>query len=304
MYVVTAATGHTGSVVAQRLLAAGAQVRVLGRDASRLAQFAGQTSGNRAEVVAVDMEDAPALKKALSGARAVYAVMPPNLAAPDVRAYQERVTDSLAAAIRNNGVAYAVALSSTGADLEKGSGPVLGLHSLEKKLGAIDGLNLLSLRCGHFMENLLTQIGVIHSMGFMAGAVNSDVALPMIATADIGAVAAESLEKLDFSGKQTRELLGPRHVTNAEAAHIVGTAIGKPNLSYKHFPAMILKPAMKQIGLSASMVDLVLEMSESLNSGLMKAKETRSERNTTPTTLESFATEVFAPAYRANAGKA
>jgi uncharacterized protein YbjT (DUF2867 family) len=290
-------------VVAQKLLASGAQVRVLGRDASRLAQFAGQLSGNRAEVVAVDMEDAPALEKALSGARAVYAVMPPNLTAPDVRAYQERVTDSLAAAIRNNGVAYALALSSTGADLEKGTGPVLGLHSLEKKLGAIDGLNLLALRCGHFMENLLTQIGVIHSMGFMAGAVNADVPLPMIATADIGAVAAESLEKLDFTGKQTRELLGPRHVTNAEAAQIVGKAIGKPNLSYKHFPAMILKPAMKKIGLSANMVDLVLEMSESLNSGLMKSREPRSERNTTPTTLESFAATVFAPAYHANAAK-
>jgi len=303
MYVVTAATGHTGSVVAQKLLAAGAQVRVLGRDASRLAQFAGQTSGNRAEVVTVDMTDAVALETALSGARAVYAVMPPNLAAPDVRAYQESVTDSLAAAIRKNGVPYAVALSSTGADLEKGTGPVLGLHSLEKKLGAIDGLNLLSLRCGHFMENLLTQIGVIHSMGFMAGAVHADVPLAMIATADIGAVAAETLEKLDFTGKQTRELLGPRHVTNAEAAQIIGKAIGKPNLSYKHFPAMILKPAMKQIGLSASMADLVLEMSESLNSGLMKSKEPRSERNTTPTTLESFAADVFAPAYRANAAK-
>jgi uncharacterized protein YbjT (DUF2867 family) len=297
MYVITAATGNTGSVAAENLLASGATVRVIGRDAERLARF----SLRGAEAVVTDMTDAPALEKAFSGARAVYAVMPPNIAAPDVRAYQERVTDSLAEALRNSGVAYAVALSSTGADKAYGTGPVLGLHSLEKKLETIDGLNVLSLRCGHFMENSLNQIAVIQSMGFMAGAVRADVPLPMIAARDIGAVAAESLAKLDFAGKQTRELLGPRHVTNAEAARILGASIGKPDLSYKQFPGEILKPAMQRLGLSASMADLILEMSEALNTGHMKSQEPRSARNTTPTTLESFTREVFAPAYRGKA---
>jgi uncharacterized protein YbjT (DUF2867 family) len=300
MYVITAATGHTGSVAAERLLAAGAKVRVLGRDAARLKPL----SAKGAEAVVADMTDAQALQKAFSGARAVYAVIPPNLGAPDVRAYQEVVTDSLVAAIRGSGAAYVVVLSSTGADKTSGTGPVVGLHSLENKLEAIDGLNVLSLRCGYFMENLLNQIGVIQSMGFMAGAVQPDVPLPMIATADIAAVAAESLAKLDFTGKETRELLGPRHVSNAEAAKIIGEAIGKPGLSYKQFPGMLLKPAMKQLGLSASMADMILEMSEALNTGHMKSQEPRSARNTTPTTLERFAAEVFAPAYRGKAAGA
>ncbi len=300
MYVITGATGHTGRVAAERLLASGAKVRVIGRDAGRLERLAQKG----AEIVVADLNDTPALEKAFSGARAVYVVMPPNLSAADVRAYQERVTDSLAAALKSTGVGYAVALSSTGADKTSGTGPVLGLHWLEQKLGAIDGLNVLSLRCGHFMENLLTQIGVIQSMGFMAGAVRPDVPLPMIATGDIGEVAAESLAKLDFSGKQTRELLGARHVSNAEAAKIIGGAIGKPDLSYKQFPASLLKPAMMQMGLSASMVDLILEMSEALNTGHMKSQEPRSPRNTTATTLETFVAEVFAPAYRGRAAGA
>jgi uncharacterized protein YbjT (DUF2867 family) len=230
--------------------------------------------------------------------------MPPNLTAPDVRAYQERVTDALAAAIQKNGVAYAVVLSSTGADKESGTGVVQGLHSLEKKLGSINGLNVLSLRCGHFMENLLTQIGVIQSMGFMAGPVRPDVPLPMIATSDIGEVAAESLMKLDFSGKQTRELLGARHVSNGEAAKILGAAIGKPDLAYRQAPAFMLKPALMQMGMSSSMVDALLEMAEALNTGHMKSHEPRSPRNTTATTLETFAVEVFAPAYRGKAAGA
>jgi uncharacterized protein YbjT (DUF2867 family) len=300
MYVITGATGNTGSVVAEKLLASGTKVRVVGRDAKRLERF----SQKGAEAVVADMTDAAALEKALSGARAVYAVMPPNISSPDVRAYQERVTDSLAAAIQNNAVAYAVALSSTGADKAYGTGPVVGLHGLEKKLGSIEGLNVLSLRCGHFMENLLTQIGIIQSLGFMAGPVRADVPLPMIATGDIGDVAAESLAKLDFVGKQTCELLGPRHVTNAEAAKIIGAAIGKPDLAYRQVPEVLLKPAMMQMGLSADTVELILEMSEALNTGHMKSQEARSPQNTTPTTLETFAAEVFAPAYRGKAAKA
>jgi uncharacterized protein YbjT (DUF2867 family) len=300
MYVITGATGHTGKTATDKLLATGAKVRVIGRDTKRLEQFARQG----AEAVVADMTDASALERAFSGARAVYAVMPPNISAADVRAYQEQVTDSLAAAIRNNGIAYAVALSSTGADKTYGTGPVLGVHGLEKKLEAIAGLNALSLRCGYFMENLLPQIGIIQSLGFMAGPVRADVPLPMIATSDIGAAAAESLAKLDFVGKQTRELLGARHVTYTEAAKIIGTAIGKPDLAYRQVPASVLKPPMMQMGMSSNMVDLLLEMSDALNTGHMKSQEPRSARNTTATTLETFVAEVFAPAYRGKAAGA
>jgi uncharacterized protein YbjT (DUF2867 family) len=300
MYVITGATGYTGSVAAERLIASGAKVRVIGRDAKRLERF----SQKGAEAMVADMTDAAAVEKAFSGARAVYALIPPNISATDVRAYQERVTDSLAAAIRNNGIAYAVVLSSTGADKTSGTGPVVGLHSLEKKLESIGGLNVLSLRCGYFMENLLAQPGIIQSLGFMASPIRADVPLPMIATRDIGEAAAESLAKLDFVGMQTRELLGARHVTYTEAAKIIGAAIGKPDLAYRQVPASVLKPAMMQMGMSSNMVDLILEMCDGLNTGHMKSQEPRSAQNTTATTLETFVAEVFAPAYRGKAARA
>ena len=300
MFVITGATGHTGRVAAEKLLASGAKVRALGRDAKRLEPFAQKG----AETMVCDMADASAVERAYSGARAVHTLIPPNLSTPDVRAYQEQVTDNIAAAIRKNGIAYTVVVSSTGADKPGGTGPVRGLYSLEKKLEAIAGLNMLSLRCGHFMENLLNQVGVIQSYGFMAGAIRADVPLPMIATRDIGEVAADSLAKLDFNGKQTRELLGPRHITFAETAKIIGHAIGKPDLAYRQVPASLLKPAMMNMGLSSSMVDMMLEMSDALNTGHMKSQEPRSASNTTPTTLEWFAAEVFAPAYRGKAAGA
>src|SRR5580700_3095849 len=294
MYVITGATGNTGSVVANSLLQAGQKVRVVGRDPKRLEKF----TAKGAESFVADAADAGALTNAFAGAKAVYAMIPPNIGAPDVRAYMETVGDALHSAIGKNGIKYAVVLSSVGADKSHGTGPVAGLHTLEKKLEGIPGLNALFLRAGYFMENLLPQAGVIKSMGIMAGPVREDLPLPMIAARDIGAFAAAALLKLDFVGKSTHELQGHRDVTYAEVAKIVGAAIGKADLVYKLVPAAQLKPVLMQMGMSSNMADLLLEMADALNSGHMKMLERRSPANTTPTTLETFVAEAFLPAYR------
>jgi uncharacterized protein YbjT (DUF2867 family) len=300
MYVITGASGNTGSVVAERLLAAGQKVRVVGRDPKRLEKF----TGKGAESFTADATDGGALTNAFAGAKAVYAMVPPNIGAPDVRAYMETVSDALLSAIGKNGIKYAVVLSSVGADKSQGTGPVAGLHSLEKKLEGIPGLNALFLRAGYFMENVLSQAGAIKSMGIMAGPIREDLPLPMIATRDIGAYAAEVLLKLNFVQKSTRELQGPSDVTYAETAKLVGAAIGKQDLVYRLVPAAQLKPVLMQMGMSSSMADLLLEMADALNSGHMKMLEMRSPANTTPTTLETFVAEVFLPAYRGRASGA
>jgi uncharacterized protein YbjT (DUF2867 family) len=300
MYVVIGASGNTGSVVAEKLLAKQEKVRVVGRDERKLERF----KQKGAEAFAGDVTDAGAMARAFSGAEAAYVMVPPNIASPNVRDYQERVNEALAAALEKNGVRYAVALSSVGADKSDRTGPVVGLRSLEQKLGAIAGLNVILLRAGYFMENILPQAGVIQSLGYMAGPVRSDLALSMIATRDIGAFAAEALARRDFQGKQRRELLGARDISYAQVAKIVGLAIGKLDLTYQQAPAAQLKPALMQMGMSANMADLLLEMSDALNSGHMRALEPRSGHNTTPTTVETFVAEVFVPAYRAKAARA
>jgi uncharacterized protein YbjT (DUF2867 family) len=300
MYVVIGATGNTGSVVVEKLLAGKQQVRAVGRDAKRLQRFA----QNGAEPFVADVTDATVLTKAFAGAKAVYVLIPPNLGAKDVRAYQERVNNALAAAIAKSGVTHAVALSSIGADKPDKTGLVVGLHNLEQKLNAISGLNAIYLRAGYFMENILPQIGVIQSLGKMAGPLRADLPLAMTATRDIGAWAAETLLKLNFQGKSVQELHGMRDVTYAEVAKIVGTAIGQPGLAYMQVPAAQLKPVLTQMGMSPSMADLLLEMSEALNSGYMAPLMPRSPENTAATTIETFVNEVFAPAFKGKAARA
>ena len=154
------------------------------------------------------------------------------------------------------------------------------------------------------MENTLGQIGIIRSFGIMAGPVRADVPLPMIATRDIGVAAAEALLRLDFHGQQTQELLGARNVTYAEGAKVIGTAIGKPDLTYTQLPDEQVIQAMTGMGISRNMAQLLCEMSAAINNGYMRPLEPRSEKNTTPTTLEAFVQEVFVPAYKGQAAKA
>jgi uncharacterized protein YbjT (DUF2867 family) len=297
MYVITGASGNTGSVVAKTLLGMGQKVRVVGRSADRLQSLT--TEG--AEAAVCDVSDAAALTRAFTGARAVYAMIPPSLTSQHYREDQKLVTEAIAQALQQANVEYAVTLSSVGADKPAGNGPVAGLHYLEQRLNQLPSLKVLHLRPGYFMENTLAQIGIIQSMGITAGPLRPDLAIPMIATRDIGAASARALLALDFSGSQTRELLGERDLSYAEAATIIGKAIGKPDLQYLHLPDEQVRGAFLQMGMSADVADLILEMSAALNSGEMKALEERTAENTTPTSFESFVAEEFVPRYQGKA---
>jgi uncharacterized protein YbjT (DUF2867 family) len=293
MYAITGATGHTGNIVAKRLLEEGKQVRAIGRDRKRL----GPLIDAGAEPFVGELTDAAALSRAFAGAKAAYVMIPPDIASKNVRAFQDRITDCFASALAAAGVEFAVTLSSIGADKLNKTGPVVGLYNLEKRIGAIDGLNVLHLRAGYFMENTLPQANVIHAMNKTVGPLRPDLKLPMIATRDIGHAAAEALLHLGFTGQQTRELLGPRDLTMTEAARIIGQAIGKPDLSYVQLSDNEFRNATSQMGFSTDMANLFLEMAAALNSGHMRALESRSASNATPTSFETFVAEEFAPVY-------
>jgi len=294
MFVILGASGHTGQIVAKNLLARGEKVRVVGRSAEHLQSLAQQG----AETATADATDARALANAFKGAQAAYVMIPPNVSASDVRQFQDRVSDAIASAVRTAGTKHVVALSSIGAEKSSGTGPVVGLYHLEQKLNAIDGVNVLHLRAGYFMENTLPQVGVIRSLGSVVGPLLSSLKLPLIATRDIGDVAADALLRRDFRGKQTRELQGQRDLDYAEITSIIGKAIGQPSLAYVHAPDEQLRPAFMQMGMSPNFVGLLLEMAGALNSGDMKALGARSTENTTPTSYETFVDQQFVPAYR------
>jgi uncharacterized protein YbjT (DUF2867 family) len=289
-YVILGATGNTGSIIADTLLLGRKKVRVVGRDAGRLQRFVRKG----AEAFTGDVSDAVALTKAFRGAGAAYLMLPPITSRED----QERESDAIAKAVAESGLRYAVNLSSYGAHVPEGTGPVAGLHSSEQKLNAISDLNVLHLRAAYFMENNLTAIDMIRGMGLFGHALLPDLKLPMIATQDVGEYAAQRLLNLDFSGKQTRELLGERDLSMMEATAAIARGIGKPDLRYQQFSYDQVQQVLEQMGMSAKKAAVYIEMFKAINAALLAAEEPRSPQNSTPTSFEKFVRDVFAAAYR------
>jgi uncharacterized protein YbjT (DUF2867 family) len=266
---------------------------VFGRSAEKLHAYV--EKGAEAQVG--DVTDANAVRNALNGARAAFLLVPPDMQSKDYRAHQSEVVEALLTAVKNSGLHYAVNLSSFGAQAPSGTGPIAGLHECEVKLNGVEKLNVLHLRPAYFMENELRAIPMIQGMGTYGGALKANLKFPMIATRDIGVYAAKRLLKLDFSGKQTQELLGERDLTMSEVASALGSTIGKPDLKYAEFGYEQVQQAMLQMGLSEKNAALFVEMYRGFNERTVVALENRSAENTTPTSIEVFAKEAFAPAY-------
>ncbi len=121
-YVITGATGNIGHALAEKLLAGGYKVRALGRSAERLKPL----TDKGAEPLVGDLEDAAFITRAFQDAKGVFAMIPSNPTAPDIRADQNRISESLAATVRQAGVTHVVTLSSIGAHLPEGTGPIAG----------------------------------------------------------------------------------------------------------------------------------------------------------------------------------
>lgn len=291
--VVTGATGNIGSRLVHHLLERGHRVTAVARSAEKLQPL--QAAG--ADIQVGDLADTAFLSNALRSADAAFLMVPPNLQAPDFLAYQADLGKSIVQAVQAAGLKKAVHLSSIGADLTAGTGPVVGVHHQEARLNAIESLHVVHLRPAYFMENLLANLPLIQHMGITGSGMRPDLSFPMIATQDIAARAAEVFDA-DLPNHSAHLLLGPRNYTMTEAAQAIGKAIGKPELPYVPFSYEDAYKGMLQGGLSESMASLYDEMTRSMNAEKAMVNEPRTPENTTPTTLEAFAEQVFAPIYR------
>jgi uncharacterized protein YbjT (DUF2867 family) len=292
-YVISGASGNIGSAIAHALLAAKQPVRVIGRSAAKLSALVARG----AEAAIGSLEDARFLTSALSDAGAAFVMIPPHISTPDFHAYRTRVSEAFATALAAAPLSHMVVLSSIGAHLSGGLGPISELHHHEARLAQLPRINQLILRPAFFMENHLQGVGLIKGLGVYGSPLKPATAFPQIATRDIAAVAARRLLARDFSARTVVELLGSRDYTMDESTRILGAAIGKPDLRFTQFPYADARAGMLGMGISASVADGFIEMYQGFNDGLAGPTQARSPATTTPTTLEQFAAAVFAPAF-------
>ncbi len=293
MYVLLGSNGNITSKAARILLSQGKKVRVIGRNAQSLAGL--KAAG--AELAIGNVTDVDFLTTALRGAEAVYTMIPPNYAAPDMRADQARSGEAIVKAVAASGVKRVVNLSSTGAHLSGGTGPIVGLHQQEQRLNLIDGVDVLHLRPGYFFENHFNAIGTINAFGAHADMIDADAPLPTIGTGDIAVVVARELVDFSTRGKAVLHLRAAKQYTQSEAAAILGHAIGRPELKHVKANPAQAKAGMVQHGMSADATNKFEEMSHAFSTGAIVVTAETGPTEITPTTLEEFAATVFKPVF-------
>lgn len=295
MYVLLGANGNITSKATRLLLAQGKRARVVGRNAQRLQPL--REAG--ADIAIGDAADARFLAQAMRGAEAVFTMLPPNYTAADPLAEYARIGAAVAQAIAASGVVRVVNLSSTGAHLPAGTGPIAALHAQETRLNALAGVSTLHLRPGYFYENHLSAIATIRALGVYADLTDSDVPIPSIATSDIATIVARELtQPRSTDGHQVLHLHGPRSYTQREAAALLGRAIGRPELKHVKADAAQVKAAMTRQGISPAIAALLEEMSDAFGRPEFGAGVETGPTEVTPTTLERFG-PTFAAAYAA-----
>ena len=292
-YVITGGSGHISGPLTEKLLSAGQQVTLIGRKASKLESF--REKG--ALIAEGSVEDAAFLQKAFNGADAAYLMIPPNQEAEDFRGYQHRVGQNYIAALRSAGIKKVVFLSSIGAHMGKGSGPVDGLSDFEQLITKeLPGTDAVFLRPSYFFYNLFQQAGMIKGMNIMGGNFSfNEEKIALTHTSDIADVAFELLGSLSFTGKTVRYIASDERTTE-EIRQVLANAAGKPETPWIQFPDDQAFGGMVQAGLKPSLARDYTDMGIALREGKMQEDYWKNHPELGKVKLEEFAKE-FAAVY-------
>jgi len=253
MFVVLGATGNTGSAVVETLLSKKQPVRIVVRSAEKGSAW----KAKGAEVVVASLDDVPALTKAVEGAKGVYLLVPPNYGAETWLADQRARMDRAAEAVKKSGIPHVVLLSSVGAQISTGTGPIQASRYGEQALGAVV-TNLTILRPCYFMDNWAPVIGAAKAQGALPTFIAPEAKIPMISTKDIGRIGAEQLIA-GGRGKQIIEMAGPEEYSPDQAASALSQILGKA-VTTQHAPLSAVVRTFKSFGFSDEAASLFEEM--------------------------------------------
>jgi len=291
-YILSGSLGNINKPLTQKLLAAGHDVTVISSHGARKPEI--EALGAKAAIGSV--EDVAFLTETFNGADAVFELIPPPATAPDDwKARIRQIGKNFADAIKASGVKKVVQLSSIGAHMPEGCGPVSGIHFAELELDALDSVDVLHLRPAYFYTNLFALIGLIKHAGIFGNNFGADNTLVMVHPSDIAVVAAEELLGLNFTGKTIRYIAGDER-TSKEIAAVLGAAIGKPGLPYVEFTDEQNLEGIIGAGVPAELARNFVEMGTAIRSGEMFADYKKHKPALSPTKLEDFAKK-FAAVY-------
>jgi len=259
----TGSLGNISKPLAEILIKNGHEVTIISSDSKKLSDI--ETLGARAAIGSI--LDVAFLTKAFKGTDAVYTMVPPNWGVSNYREYIAETCNNYLEAIKASGVKRVVNLSSIGAHLSRGTGPIAGLYDVEHTLNTLDGVAIKHLRAGIFFINFFFDLGTIRKLGIMGNNYGEKTKLVMVHPRDIAAVAVQELQG-SFEGKSHRYVVSDERVIS-DIVKILGTAIGKPELPWVQFSDADTFAGMTAAGMSEAIASVYVEMGNAINSGIV-----------------------------------
>ena len=321
MYIVlTGGAGRITKPLAMKLLKEGHAVIIITRNADHIAELTDPEMGGIAAVGSI--EDADFLTKTFTDAEAVYTMVPPDFDKEGLNDWKKQ-GEIYATAIRNSGVKRVVNLSSIGAHLPEGAGPVSGLYYVEQELNKLADVAVTHVQAGYLYYNFLELTDMVKHMNMIGENYGGEgYTLAMVDATDVADVIADELTSHHTAGigatgvsdaitEEMKEPQAGEHTiryavsdekTTDEIATTLGSAVGKPDLKWTVFTDEQAVQGMVQGGVPQKMAESLAEMGHSMQTGKMtEVYRQKKPAITGKVKLEDFAQEQFAPKY--NGGK-
>jgi len=291
MIVITTPTGDIGHQVLKRVAQGGEPVRVVARDPSRIPQ----EIRRRIEVIQGSHREAAIIEEALTGAEALFWLIPPD-PFTTLNRVDEAYADfarPAAKAITKCAVKRVVSVCGIGRGWNKEAGLVTANIKANDVL-ASTGVALRTLMMPSFMENLLRQSATINTKGVLSLPIRADLKAPLVATSDIAAVAAKFLMDTAWKGQADVPVLGPEDISPSEMAEILSDVLGRP-VRFEQTPIEAYKARMVSRGMSEAFAQALVDMMTAKNEG-MDLTASRGAAADAPTTFRQWSETVLKPA--------
>jgi uncharacterized protein YbjT (DUF2867 family) len=292
-YLIMGSIGNISKVIIEGLVKKGQSVQVITSNQDRKIEI--EKLGAKALVG--NLQDETFVQTAFKQADVVYTMIPPIWQTNDWRKAQNEIGQIYSRALASSNVTHVVNLSSVGAHMGNGVGPVDGLYDFEQMLNKLEGIHVKHLRPSYFYHNLMAQIGMIKQAGFMGSNFGEGEKLFLVHPQDIGKAALEELIALSFTGKSIRYIIGDER-SGQEIATVLGNAIGR-DLKWVVFTDEQQREGLLRAGLSETHVAGYTEMGKAIRSGIMQKDAREKLPVLSATKLEDFAKE-FTLAFSAN----
>lgn len=296
--VVTGSLGHISKKLTEALIEKDHDVTVISSKPERQKEI--EALGTKAAIGTV--EDVNFLTETFKGADAVYTMVPPgnytdrNL---DVMAQIRQTGHIYKQAIEQSGVKRVVQLSSIGAHMNEGNGILRVYYVLEGILNALPSdISITFMRPVGFYYNLFGFINSIKTQGVIATNYGGDTKKPWVSTIDIAAAVAEEITIRQPTSRKIR-YVASEEISSNEIAHILGTAIGKPDLKWVVIPDEHLLKGMIDAGFNPEIAAGLVEMNASGQTGVLYEDYYRNRPVPGKVKMTDFAKE-FARVYHNN----